>query len=444
MVFSSSEEEHVKHVTSVLQRLRDNNLFSKASNSANPQLASAKEHQGSSILSWLCHFLSTFHQKLLQKIISLTSLLKKDSPFIFNEEALSQFQILKEEFTTAPILSHLNPSLPAILKTDASDYDLGAVVSQVNDSGKHPIAFDNCPLLPAELNYEINDKELLGIAWALKRWRAFLLPLSDSFEVLTAHSSLQYFMSPKVLTCRQALWSEFLLEFHFTITYLPGRLATLPDALSRWYNVYPEREVDLISKNPQRFHQVIKQDGIGESRFFSIKVEIFSNLVDKIQKERHDSPLAGHPAQEKTLKPIKRDLYCAGINQLIKYYVSSFIKKIGIHVYHLQLPQQWKSVHPVFHVSSLEPVKKSRIPNCHQLPPPPVLVEEEEEWELAQVLDSKLKRSKLWYHVEWKGFSEDLERTTWEPAFNLTNSPDLVKDFHSLYPDKAGPNTSRI
>ncbi|MBW0508603.1 hypothetical protein O181_048318 [Austropuccinia psidii MF-1] len=88
------------------------------------------------------------------------------------------------------------------------------------------------------------------------------------------------------------------------------------------------------------------------------------------------------------------------------------IKKIGCHAYHLKLPQQWKSVHPVFHVSLLEPVKQSAIQNQHQLPPPPVLVEEQEEWEVAQVLDSKLKRGKLWYLVEWKGFSEDPERTS--------------------------------
>ncbi|MBW0569848.1 hypothetical protein O181_109563 [Austropuccinia psidii MF-1] len=92
-------------------------------------------------------------------------------------------------------------------------------------------------------------------------------------------------MSSKVLTCCQAHWAEFLSEFHFTITYRPGRLANLPDALSRQDNVYPEWGVDFISKNPQNFHQVIKQDGIQESRLFSIKVEIFSDLVDKIQKE---------------------------------------------------------------------------------------------------------------------------------------------------------------
>ncbi|MBW0560255.1 hypothetical protein O181_099970 [Austropuccinia psidii MF-1] len=57
------------------------------------------------------------------------------------------------------------------------------------------------------------------------------------------------------------------------------------------------------------------------------------------------------------------------------------LKKIGSHAYHLKLPQQWKSVHPVFHVSLLEPVKQSTIPNQHQLPPPPVIVEEQEEWE---------------------------------------------------------------
>ncbi|MBW0524799.1 hypothetical protein O181_064514 [Austropuccinia psidii MF-1] len=206
------------------------------------------------------NFFCCFIKNYSKKISALTSLLKKDSPFIFNEEALIKFQILKEAFTTAPILSHFNPSLPNIVETDASDYALGALLSQVNDSGKHPIAFDSCKLLPAELNYEIHDKGLLGIVCALKHWRAFLLSLSDSFEFLTDHSSLQYLMSSKVLTCHQARWANFLSEFHFSITYCPGRLATLPDALSHWDNVYPESGVDFISKNAQNFNQVLKEN----------------------------------------------------------------------------------------------------------------------------------------------------------------------------------------
>ncbi|MBW0569299.1 hypothetical protein O181_109014 [Austropuccinia psidii MF-1] len=90
------------------------------------------------------------------------------------------------------------------------------------------MAFDSRKVLPAELNYEVHDEELLGIVWALKQWRALLLFLSSFFEFLTDHSSLQYFMSSKILTHLQASWAEFLSECHFSITYRPGNLATLP------------------------------------------------------------------------------------------------------------------------------------------------------------------------------------------------------------------------
>ncbi|MBW0472867.1 hypothetical protein O181_012582 [Austropuccinia psidii MF-1] len=101
-------------------------------------------------------------------------------------------------------------------------------------------------------------------------------------------------------------------------------------------------------------------------------------------------------------------------------------------------------VPPVFHMSLLEPAKQLTIPNQNQLLPPPVIVEEKEECEVAQALHSKLKRGTLQYLVEWKGFNEDPERTTWETSSSLTTSPDLVKDLHTLYPDKPGPNASRF
>ncbi|MBW0545480.1 hypothetical protein O181_085195 [Austropuccinia psidii MF-1] len=125
------------------------------------------------------------------------------------------------------------------------------------------------------MTYEIHEKELLGIVWALKRWRVFPPSLSSSFEVLTNHSSLQYFMSSKILTHCQALWAEFLSEFHFSITYLPGHLATLPDALSRQDNIYPERGEDFIRKTPMNYQKIIKQDEIQASKFFTVKVEAF-------------------------------------------------------------------------------------------------------------------------------------------------------------------------
>ncbi|MBW0520213.1 hypothetical protein O181_059928 [Austropuccinia psidii MF-1] len=92
-------------------------------------------------------------------------------------------------------------------------------------------------------------------------------------------------MSSKVLTCHKTCWAGFLSQFHFTITYHPGTLETLPDAFACWDDMYPERGVDLISKDPQNVHQVIKEDRIQESIFFSIKSTIFSDLVCQIQKE---------------------------------------------------------------------------------------------------------------------------------------------------------------
>ncbi|MBW0561725.1 hypothetical protein O181_101440 [Austropuccinia psidii MF-1] len=119
------------------------------------------------------------------------------------------------------------------------------------------------------------------------------------------------------------------------------------------------------------------------------------------------------------------------------------MKKVSNHGYHLKRPSQWKYIHPVFHISLLEPVKISRIPNRHQEPPPPIIIEGEDEWEVSQILASNLKRGKLWHLVEWKGFSQYSERFTWESTENLKNCPQLVKDFHSLYPDNPGPNSSR-
>ncbi|MBW0574828.1 hypothetical protein O181_114543 [Austropuccinia psidii MF-1] len=303
MVFSKSEEEHFTHVSTVLSRLISNNPFAKASKclfhvSSVEYLGYDVCYKGlkmdqanvQQILNWppprnlkalqsflgFADFYWHFIKNYLKKISSLTSFLKKDSCFPLNEEALSHFHQLKEAFTTSPVLSHFNPSLPTIVETDASNYALGAVLSQVSDSGKHPIAFNSRKLIPEELNYEIHDKELLGIVWALKRWRAFLLSLSSPFEVLTNHSSLQYFMSTKGLTCRQARWAEF----HLSITYRPGRLATLLDSLSLRDDVYPERGEHFISKNPMKFQQLIKKDEVQPSRYFSVKVESFSNGID--------------------------------------------------------------------------------------------------------------------------------------------------------------------
>ena len=98
-------------------------------------------------------------------------------------------------------------------------------------------------------------------------------------------------------------------------------------------------------------------------------------------------------------------------------------------------------IHPVFHVSLLEPISTDTIPGRKQIPPPPIILNNEIEYEVQKILDSRIKYKKLEYLVDWKGY--DTSHRTWEPAINLSNTNQLVKDFHFMYPDKPRPHGAR-
>jgi hypothetical protein len=69
------------------------------------------------------------------------------------------FQGLKEWLITAPILTHFDPTKECIVETDASDFALGAILSQKDEEGRlHPIAFHSRKFQLAEINYEVHDK----------------------------------------------------------------------------------------------------------------------------------------------------------------------------------------------------------------------------------------------------------------------------------------------
>jgi RNase H-like domain found in reverse transcriptase/Integrase zinc binding domain len=114
----------------------------------------------------------------------------------------------------------------------------------------HPVAFFSHKFTPQECNYEIYDKELLAIIRAFEEWRGELEGTEDPIEVITDHRNLEYYMSTKKLTRRQARWAEFLSQFHFEIKWRPGKDTTKPDALTR-------RSQDLPSdvSDPRIQHQ---------------------------------------------------------------------------------------------------------------------------------------------------------------------------------------------
>jgi transposase InsO family protein len=110
-------------------------------------------------------------------------------------------------------------------------------------------------------------------------------------------------------------------------------------------------------------------------------------------------------------------------------------EKVSAYAYRLRLHEDMH-VHPVFHVSLLEPAPDDPYPGQRQDPPPPVEIEGEQEWFVDQILDSRLhgRWRKLQYLVKWTGY----DRPKWEPA-EMVNGLEAIDRFHEAYPDKPGP-----
>lgn len=124
------------------------------------------------------------------------------------------------------------------MKTDSSDFVSSGVLSQLGDEGLlHPVAFFSKNLNPAECKYEIY-KKLLAIIRCFEQWRPELEGTGVPKEVIKDHKDLEYFMTTKKLTRRQACWAEFLSGFNFVISYTPGKENQKADSLKPTSSCY--------------------------------------------------------------------------------------------------------------------------------------------------------------------------------------------------------------
>ena len=116
--------------------------------------------------------------------------------------------------------------------TDASGKGLGAVLEQEGEEGKnHPVAYASRTLSKHEKNYGITDLEALGVVWALRHFRAYLL--GHACVVVTDHAPLRALLKAKHQSGKLARWGQTIAEFNVEIKYRPGRQHSNADALSR-------------------------------------------------------------------------------------------------------------------------------------------------------------------------------------------------------------------
>jgi hypothetical protein len=169
-----------------------------------------------------CNFYRRFIRDYSRIAGPLTQLTRANHEFSFDDKCVQAFKTLCSRLTQAPLLAHYDLDSQCLLETDASDTVVAAVFSQKGLDGEwHPVGYFSKTMAPAETNYPIYDKEMLAIVKALQHWRAELEGTKDPVQVITDHKALEYFMTTKALSARQARWTEILSRYHFKISYRP-------------------------------------------------------------------------------------------------------------------------------------------------------------------------------------------------------------------------------
>lgn len=183
----------------------------------------------------------------------LTCLLKKDTVFHWSNDQEQAFNLLKEKLISAPLLQYPNFSAPFIVTTDASNYAVGAVLSQGEIGKDKPIAYASRTMNKHEGNYSTTEKELLAILFGVNTFRPYLY--GYKFKIVTDHRPLTWLFNAKDPGGRLLRWRLKLEEYNYEIIYKPGRINSNADALSR----NPVNAITHSNLNKTTYEQYFKK-----------------------------------------------------------------------------------------------------------------------------------------------------------------------------------------
>ncbi|GFW24939.1 transposon Tf2-11 polyprotein [Trichonephila clavipes] len=310
--------------------------------------------------SWFRRYIQDF-----AKISRLLSYLtKKKVKWQWGFDQQNAFQTLKNSLTTPPVLKQADGTKPYIIRTDASNYALGAVLLQGEGSDEHPIEYASRLLTPAERNYSTTEREALAVVWALKKFRGYIE--GTEITVASDHQPLKWLLNLKSPTGRLARWALEIQSFNLKVQYIPGKANVVADMLSRPVTQEEESFCEenniTIADMPTRSCKDIREAQLKDDNLKKIidsfesplKTEEYANWTERgfllnqgvlycyvpdadsaeaqlvipiaereLIMERHHDPMAGHYGEEGTFQKIVRRYYWTGMRK----YISDYIKK---------------------------------------------------------------------------------------------------------------------
>ena len=401
LVFSSSMEEHTRHVRLILTKLREHGLYAKSEKCEfdrtsveflgyviSPPGITMDPRKVATIHDWpiptrlkevqsflgFANFYRRFIDRFSTIVQPLISLTRKDVPFVWTAATQHAFDALKQAFMSAPVLVHPDPAKPFQVETDASDFALGAILSQLDDDGTlHPVAYYSRKFSASEINYPVYDKELAAIISAFAEWRPYLAGAQHRIQVVTDHKNLLYFASSRTLNRRQARWSIFLADYDFEIIFRPGIQHGKVDALSRRPDLalcpgddaYTQQSCSLLTPDQLQLSATfmlhddsLLQEIAKATKTDTFATEIFKSLQDsstatkrsdlhhftahdgllyrnhllyvpegscrnQVLQTCHDDPLAGHFGVAKTLELVSRGFWWPQPWKFVKEFVKT-------------------------------------------------------------------------------------------------------------------------
>ncbi|KAM0735103.1 Retrovirus-related Pol polyprotein from transposon 17.6 [Formica fusca] len=337
VIYGASLEDHNKRLKEVLQRPRENNLklqpdkceflrkeviylghiISENGISPDPsKLTAIKEFPTPKKVKDIQSFigLAGYYRKFIEdfsKIAKpLTKLTKKTEKFEWTMEQQNAFEILKERLMTAPVLMYPDFNQEFIVTTDASDYAIGAVLSQGKVGNDRPIAYASRVLSRAEQNYNTTEKELLAIVWAVKHFRPYVY--GTKFKIVTDHKPLIWLFNVNDPGSRLIRWRLKLEEYDYEIVHKAGRANANADALSR--NV--TKEAHETEEEEREILAIEEETNSDEEKIYTEEDK------KQILYEYHDAPTGGHQGVERTIKRIRLNYNWPGITKDVEKYIA--------------------------------------------------------------------------------------------------------------------------
>jgi hypothetical protein len=145
--------------------------------------------------------------------------------------AIQAFEQVRRDIDKCPKLSFINPAWRIWLRTDASNFGIGAYLFQINEAGEEvPIEFLSKSLtLGQDLKWSVPEKEAYAIFYAIKKWDHLLRDVRFILE--TDHENLTYLNFEGTDKVRR--WKMLVMEFDFDIKFLAGVKNNVADAFSR-------------------------------------------------------------------------------------------------------------------------------------------------------------------------------------------------------------------